>query len=181
MAMATKNPTRASSRNRAALIAAVRSPLNFFTLGILVTEGIILALAYKATGLDFTLLVIGALVGLLLLIVVVFVLVLNPNKQNALLGIADEGITGRVRALELSDNDIRFLINLKGGSFLDQFQPLPNVGGVKILEDRAAALAKKGLVSVSKGSGRVYYRPTRNGFDLIGLIQDLVRPLTQDS
>jgi hypothetical protein len=80
--MATKPANRAANQNRAVLIGAVRSPLNFFTLGVLVMEGILVALAYKAVGLDFTLLVVGALVGLLLLIFMVFVLVLYPTSKT---------------------------------------------------------------------------------------------------
>jgi hypothetical protein len=94
------------------------------------------------------------------------------------LGNADEGITGRLRALELSDNDIRFLIAIRGGTF-KEYEPAPNLGNVKPLEVRAAGLAKKGLVSISKGGGEVYYRPTRDGFELVSLIEDLARPLLE--
>ena len=53
------------------IIRAVRSPLGFFSLIILITELILASLAQKATGLDFTILLIGMILIVLLSIVVV--------------------------------------------------------------------------------------------------------------
>jgi Sec-independent protein translocase protein TatA len=173
--MAKKPTDRATAGNRVATINAVRSPLNLFTFGVLAMNGILVTLAYKAEGWDFTLLVIGALIGFLLIISMVFFVILYPQKLPALLG-SSEGVTGRLRSLELSDNDIRFLIAFRDGASKD-FEAAPNIGNVKSLEIRAEDLAKKGLIRISKGGGEVYYRPTQTGVELVTLIEDLARPL----
>jgi hypothetical protein len=60
-------------KGRASIISAVKTPLGFFALVVLITEVILGGLAARATGLDFTLLVIGMLIVLISLIVVVAV------------------------------------------------------------------------------------------------------------
>lgn len=44
---------------RMEIISKIKSPLGLLGLIVLVTEGILMTLAFKATGTDFTLLVIG--------------------------------------------------------------------------------------------------------------------------
>jgi len=69
--MSSPSPSTNDPKGLIGTINAVRTPLGFFALVVLVTEGILGGLAFRATGNDFTLLVIGMLVILILLIVAV--------------------------------------------------------------------------------------------------------------
>lgn len=57
-----------NSASRISLIKEIRTPLAFFALTVLVVEGILGFLASKATGMDFTILVIGMITTLFALI-----------------------------------------------------------------------------------------------------------------
>jgi hypothetical protein len=176
--MAAKRATN-SGANRASVIEAVKVPLGFFTLGILVMDGILVALAYKAQGFDFTMLVVGALVGFFMLIIMVFVLVASPTLRDALLARESVGITGRLRSLQLSANDMRFLVIVhRYHGTTDRFQSQPTGAGTKSLEQRAADLAKKGLLMDSKfASPRPdYFHLTKDGMEVAQLIADFARP-----
>lgn len=63
--------SRLSSERRAAIVAAVKTPLGFFALVVLAVEGILAATASLADGVDRRMLVIGmiALIGSLVLVV----------------------------------------------------------------------------------------------------------------
>jgi hypothetical protein len=63
----------------ASIIRSVQTPLGFFALVVLVGEAILGALAVRATGRDFTLLVAGMLVILVLLILSVFLTARNDS------------------------------------------------------------------------------------------------------
>ncbi len=65
---------------RVNIIRAVRTPLAFFTLVVLVSEGILGGLATRAEGTDFTLIVAGMLLTLILLVVSVTVMALNERR-----------------------------------------------------------------------------------------------------
>lgn len=60
--------------DRARLVKSVQTPAGLFALAFLIVEGILAALAIKASGNDFTLLVGGMLVSFLTLVVVFFAL-----------------------------------------------------------------------------------------------------------
>jgi hypothetical protein len=61
------------SDGRKGIISSVQTPLGFFTLVVLVSEGILGGLALRATGNDFTILICGMLLVLVLLVVSVFI------------------------------------------------------------------------------------------------------------
>jgi len=65
---------------RSVITGAVQSPLGFFTLAVLIIEGILGALAYRAEGLDFTLLVCGML-GLFALLILEFAVLTHRNPN----------------------------------------------------------------------------------------------------
>ena len=77
------------------IIKSVKTPLAFFALALLVTEGLLIALVGKANGLDFTLLVVGMLLVLLVLITIVFLLfrrrpISEEASKDVFVGIVDE-------------------------------------------------------------------------------------------
>jgi len=72
------------------VLQEIGTPLKYFALAIFIVEGLLAALAYKATGNDFSILVVGMVGALLLLIGIVGYLVLK--KPEALLGIRQQGI-----------------------------------------------------------------------------------------
>jgi hypothetical protein len=66
--------------NRVHVIDAVKSPLGFFTLIILVVEGLLAAMAFKASGADFTLLLAAMIAVVFILIgIVAFVAIKHPG------------------------------------------------------------------------------------------------------
>lgn len=65
---------------REGVIRAVQTPLGFFTLAVLIVEGILGLIATKATGFDFTLLLISMIVLIILLIVIVTVITLKDKS-----------------------------------------------------------------------------------------------------
>ena len=65
---------------RSVITGAVQNPLGFFTLAVLIIEGILGALAYRAEGLDFTLLVCGML-GLFALLILAFAVLVHRNQN----------------------------------------------------------------------------------------------------
>ena len=71
---------------RVAIINAVRTPLGYFTLVVLISEGILGGLAIRATGSDFTLLVGGMLLVLIMLVVTVAAMALKGKP-----GLTDAG------------------------------------------------------------------------------------------
>lgn len=78
-----KQPQRAGNgeENRVGTIAAVKTPLGLLVLIALVVEGSLLGLALRAKGADFTLLVVGMLLALVLLIVFGYLLIKNTTTQ----------------------------------------------------------------------------------------------------
>jgi hypothetical protein len=66
--------------SRQSLIKEIKTPLAFFSLVVLVTEGILGLLASKATGIDFTILVVGMILTIFALIGSVAYL---SNKQTS--------------------------------------------------------------------------------------------------
>ena len=70
----SKNPKSAApesgeqKRDRANLLSAINHPLRFLALTVLVVEGILATLAFRAAGTDFTILLVGMLISLFLLI-----------------------------------------------------------------------------------------------------------------
>src|SRR5687768_3350197 len=72
------------------LLREIGTPLKYFALAILIVNGILGGLALKATGGDFTLLVAGMIVSLVLLIAVVGFLAVK--RPEALLGVGQKGI-----------------------------------------------------------------------------------------
>lgn len=101
---------RNSGKSRAAILEAVKTPLGFFTLGILVIEGILGALAVRASGTDFRILLVGLLVGFIMLMLMVFYLTASQKFRNALLGKSDESLGDHLSKLHLSKNDMRALV-----------------------------------------------------------------------
>jgi hypothetical protein len=99
-----------SSKSRVTILEAVTTPLGFFTLGILVIEGILGTLSVRASGNNFTILLVGLLVGFLMLMLMVFYLTMSQKFRNALLGKYDESLGDRLSSLHLSKNDMRVLI-----------------------------------------------------------------------
>jgi hypothetical protein len=75
------NTKQDNSVSRISLIKEIKTPLAFFVLVVLVTEGILGFLASKATGIDFTILVIGMIITLFALIGVVAYLANKSQKQ----------------------------------------------------------------------------------------------------
>lgn len=65
------------------LIRVVRTPLGFFTLAILIVEGLLLALAINAKGADFTLLLWGMLVLAVLLVLSVLTIAVLQSRSKA--------------------------------------------------------------------------------------------------
>jgi len=72
------------------VLREIGTPLKYFALAILIVEGLLAALASKATGQDFTILVIGMVVALLLLIALVGYLV--AKRPEALVGVGQQQI-----------------------------------------------------------------------------------------
>jgi hypothetical protein len=73
-------PNEKSKAGRVSILEAVQTPLGFLTLMVLVVEIILGVLANKATGLDFTLLVVG-MVGLLFALVLIIARVLQQEPH----------------------------------------------------------------------------------------------------
>ena len=67
---------------RMEIISKIKSPLGLLGLIVLVTEGILMTLAFKATGTDFTLLVIGMSLLLGGIVFVVYKLFANPDVNT---------------------------------------------------------------------------------------------------
>ena len=67
---------------RMEIISKIKSPLGLLGLIVLVTEGILMTLAFKATGTDFTLLVIGMLLLLGGIVFVVYKSFINPDVNT---------------------------------------------------------------------------------------------------
>lgn len=65
------NDSSNSDKSRVSIIQSVQTPLGFFTLAVLITEAILGILASKATGQDFTILVICMCFFMFLLVAVV--------------------------------------------------------------------------------------------------------------
>jgi nucleoside 2-deoxyribosyltransferase len=72
------------------ILQEMKTPLRYFALAVLVVNGILGGLAYKATGKDFTLLLVGMIVSLLFLIALVGYLA--ARKPGALVGVDKQGI-----------------------------------------------------------------------------------------
>src|SRR5262245_61673593 len=91
------NNQKDKSKGRVSIIRTVQTTLGFFVLGVLISEVILGALALRATGGDFTLLVIGMLFILFSLIVAVVIIdrrpgpILDPPRTA-------QNITGRYQA-----------------------------------------------------------------------------------
>jgi len=67
--------------SRLAVINAVKTPLGFFTLAVLVVEILLGLLAHKASGTDFTILLVGMVILMFFLVAsVVYLAVANPSK-----------------------------------------------------------------------------------------------------
>lgn len=71
------------AKPRVAIIEAVKRPLGFFTLVVLVGEVILGGLATRAAGSDFTLLIVGMLALLFALVIVVFRLAKSGEQPVA--------------------------------------------------------------------------------------------------
>jgi hypothetical protein len=165
--------------SRASIIDAVKTPLGFFTLGILITEAVLLALSPQAHGTDFTLLVVGAVVGFGVILAMVFVLLLLPRARETLLGITPQRLMGRIPDLQLSDNDLRALLQMEphgshrdigGGLFPTTLSPL----------ERAQRFKKLGLVNLRMEGSYGRYQLTSDGNDLYAFlqrVQSLVAPV----
>ena len=72
------------------VLREIGTPLKYFALAILIVNGVLGALVLKATGRDFTLLVVGMIGTLVLLIAVVGFLA--AKRPEALLGVSSKGI-----------------------------------------------------------------------------------------
>lgn len=91
--------------NRGSLITTVKTPLGFFTLGLLVVEGILGGLAVKADGTDFTTLIwiIGG--SLVLILTAVWVLAL---VQPELFMVSQKEVSLPGAASDIPENEIHF-------------------------------------------------------------------------
>jgi hypothetical protein len=98
--------------SRSSIIDAVKTPLGFFALAILITEAVLLALSPQARGFDFTLLVMGAVAGFALILIMVFVLILMPKAREILVGQTPASIARQLQELQLSSNDIVFMMSI---------------------------------------------------------------------
>ena len=68
-----------SSESRTSIIQSVKTPLGFFTLAVLITEVILGLLAAKASGRDFTILVVSMIVLMFVLVgIVAYISVAKP-------------------------------------------------------------------------------------------------------
>jgi len=97
---------------RVQIIRAVQTPLGFFTLLVLVVEVILGVLTSKATGIDFTILVLG-MVGLLFVLVLIVARVIQKNPEALTGGRRKEPKTEVTTAgLRGSNKDLMFLRDL---------------------------------------------------------------------
>jgi hypothetical protein len=158
--------------SRLGIIEAVKVPLGFFTLGILIMEGILGALAYKAQGFDFTLLVIGALGGFFTIIVMVFVLAAFPSFRDALLAREKDKFTGKLLELQLTENDILFLHAFAYDKGHAERTPF----GTKPIAQRIRDLADKGLMWDKQYGGPLNFELTANGREVVTAIRLLAGP-----
>ena len=80
--------------NKLAIIREIKTPLGLLVLIVLVTEGILGVVATKASGLDFTLLLIGMFVILFLITIFAYLIIRQSNKPIITDGFNDnENIT----------------------------------------------------------------------------------------
>lgn len=162
--------------SRLSIIEAVQTPLGFFTLGILITEGVILALSPQARGMDFTLLVLGALAGFLVMIAMVFVLTLKADLRHALLGQEKPKAAGRLLETNMTLNDVRALSQLAALTHMPVQEFGKNSLGEnpKVPEQRARDLEKRDLVTIRKLQGKSIVGLTEDGADIINAIERIV-------
>jgi len=82
--------TQTSSAIQIDVLREIKTPLRYFALAVLVVNGILGVLAYKATGPNFTILLVGMILSLLLLIVLVGYLA--AKTPRVLVGVDQQGI-----------------------------------------------------------------------------------------
>jgi hypothetical protein len=79
--------------NWVSIINAVRTPLSFFTLVLLVAQGILIYLARKAEGVDFRILLIAFIVLTFLLVIIVAILQYRSSTQREYRLTTDKKVT----------------------------------------------------------------------------------------
>jgi hypothetical protein len=159
---------RKFKENRASIVDAVKTPLGFFALAILITEAVLLALSPQARGFDFTLLVIGALSGFGLILVMVFLLILMPRARDILLGVVPLNLTDQLSDLNLTDNDIRVLLTAHGHGPVGEIHLGVSHPLKSSPQERAKRFKKLGLLEMRSD---YLYRFTPEGAALIRFLQ----------
>jgi hypothetical protein len=168
--------TKPRATNRAGIIERVTTPLGFFTLGILVIEGILASLSVRATGSDLTVLILGMLVGFALLCVMVFVLAIFPQSRSALLGVVDYSPSAAIAKMNLTGNDIRVIYQAEVGNhgfLIEQPASAFLIESTLVWNDRVKKLRKLGLETQDPNRPAL----TAEGSSLAGLIQRFSRAL----
>jgi hypothetical protein len=96
-------------QNRVRILEIVKTPLAFFTLGMLIVELILGALSARATDMNLTILIAGMVAAFFMLCAMVFVLALRPELRHALLGNVEPSLFSYIENMRLTKNDIRVL------------------------------------------------------------------------
>jgi hypothetical protein len=157
--------------SRASIIDSVTSPLGFFSLAIIITEAVLLALAAKAQGSDFTMLVIAAIANFILILMMVFVLLLVPTAREFLVRGRSDTLPGGASfdLAALTENDVLAILNMRsGGTIEDLGYGLPNQG--KTPQQRAAHFQQLGLIQIPK-KGNGHFMLTDRGVDVLRLLR----------
>lgn len=140
---------KAKAESRVSIIEAVKSPLGFFTLCILGVEAILVTLSARATGLDFTILLVGLLLGFVVLLAMVYLL-----ATRRALGGTEQPLPNYSDFMSLTDNDVRVL---KAISEHDIFHP----GELENYVERSTTPLDRRLGQLKK-IGLIEYRNNRN-------------------
>jgi hypothetical protein len=177
-AMATR---RTSGTSRAKIIESITTPLAYFTLGLLVIEGILASLSLRASGSNLTILIVGMLIGFALLCSMVFVLTIHPKLRHPLLGSAEQSPFGVIRDMQLTKNDIRVLFRATMHQVSLVSPEDAVLDGKMPIEMRLKKLIGLELIRPpEKGHPDIYYRLTNEGFEfgrMIYMIFDAVTEL----
>jgi hypothetical protein len=157
---------------RMGIIGRVTTPLGFFTLGILVIEGILAS--QRAIETELTVLIAGVLVGLALL----FALTAFRKFQDTLIGVANRSPSVAIAEMKLTANDIRTICQAKPNGEL--IEVLTILLGNKVLrwDKRLEKLRTLGLAHGPFSQGGCM-RLTSEGRTLARLIKDFSTPLLE--
>lgn len=162
-------PSESSQKYRSGIIQAVQTPLGFFALCILSIEAVLLWLSARASGHDFTLLVAGTLLGLLVLLFLFYRAVSEGTLTQA--------SQHSVPFPDLSENDRRFLKALvqRPGMSAEYYQDYLQKPE-QSLEERIKRFEGKHFLTTKKRSQQLFLEPTpplREAFRLAESFQPL--------